>query len=272
MTGCVHVRELAGWGFDDYAHRPKFSDCPKTSYAASLIAERLSFQQTTALLEHETCMLRDSLSTQKLRDDLHTEMSGLDWSLGVVDLRRLVAFQRRLSFNPTVPGIAASARPDWPSSMQLCFAPPRTASCDVLSNVGGRSFILQSANPNVHLRLSSDPEPSINIHAGSPFFETAQYNGRWFLRDGYHRAYALLQAGIFKVPAVIVLAKDLQQLGATQPWFFSEETLFSTAPPLVTDFLDDNLIIRYDRPALIKTLRVTVEETFTASLSSGERP
>ena len=40
---------------------------------------------------------------QQSAPDLHAEMMGLDWSLGVVDLRRLLAFQRRLSFNSTLP-------------------------------------------------------------------------------------------------------------------------------------------------------------------------
>ena len=89
------------------------------------------------------------------------------------------------------------------------------------------------------------------VHAGSPFFEVALYRDRWFLRDGYHRAYALLKAGIFKLPAVIVQARTRAELGAVQPWFFSEETLLfvlSTARHLA-DFLNDALTLDYDRPS-----------------------
>jgi hypothetical protein len=89
----------------------------------------------------------------------------------------------------------------------------------------------------------------------------AKYRDRWFLRDGYHRAYDLLRANIFRIPAVIVYARTLEELGATQPWFFNEETLFSTTPPLVVDFLDDALVLEYSRPLLIKTVSVTVEES-----------
>jgi hypothetical protein len=72
------------------------------------------------------------------------------------------------------------------------------------------------------------------------------------------------------VPAVIVEAKTLEGLGATQPWFFSEEILFSSTPPRVLDFLDDALVIEYKRPQLIKTLRITIEESFVPAASSGE--
>ena len=42
-----------------------------------------------------------------------------------------------------------------------------------------------------------------------------------------------------------------------------EEVLFSVAPPRIIDFLDDALVIEYHRSPLIKTLRITVEETYT---------
>jgi hypothetical protein len=71
----------------------------------------------------------------------------------------------------------------------------------------------------------------------------------------------LLRTGIARVPAVIIHAKTLAELGPVQPWFFSEEILFSVRPPLVTDFLNDALTMTYTRPKLLKRLRVTMEET-----------
>jgi hypothetical protein len=132
------------------------------------------------------------------------------------------------------------------------------------------AVLLRSGNPNLQLRISDDASSPIAVHAGSPFFEVAQYRERWFLRDGYHRAYSLLQAGVFRVPAVIVQARTLEELGAMRPWFFPEEVLFSPTPPRVTDFLDDELVLEYDRIPLIKTLRVAVEEAFVPAVSSGE--
>jgi hypothetical protein len=81
--------------------------------------------------------------------------------------------------------------------------------------------------------------------------------------SGYHRAFRYLRAGVLCLPAVIVRARTLDQIGAARPWFFPEEALFSSVPPRVIDFLDDALVIEYRRPPLIKTLRVTVEESYT---------
>ncbi len=101
----------------------------------------------------------------------------------------------------------------------------------------------------------------LSLYGGSPFFEVAGFRGRWFLRDGYHRAYHLLQAGVDCVPAVVIYARSMEELGATAPWFFNEEQLFSDRPPQVTDFLDDTMILHYERTALRKVIRIRIEES-----------
>ena len=118
--------------------------------------------------------------------------------------------------------------------------------------------------------MTNDAAFPITVHTGSPFFEVASYAGRWFLRDGYHRAFSLLRADVHHVPAVVVHADTIEQLGANQPWFFPEKILFSRTPPFVKDFLEDDLINEYDRPRLIKTLRLTIEETLASESKAGE--
>lgn len=256
----VHIRELAGWALDPSEYRPHALDSGKISHARHIISERV-FQAANAVLEVETAALQDSLSGHALRPELQAEMAGLKWYLGVVDLRSLLAFQRRLAFNPLVPDIALPSKENWPALIDLSFGPEKPIIYDLTRCAESGSVTLRSSDPNLHLRISNDRATPITVHAGSPFFEVALYKGRWFLRDGYHRAYALLQAGVFKLPAVIVEARTLAELGAIHPWFFPEETLLSPSPPYVIDFLNDDLTLDYDRPSLIKTLRVTMEET-----------
>jgi hypothetical protein len=267
----VHVRELAAWDLDNYEHRTAVPSSTHFSKARQFIAKREPFLQHDAVLAKGTGMLRDLLLPHTQRPELLTEMSGLDWSVGVADLRSLLAFQRRLSFPadflpPTVP-----AAQDWPALVALSFGPARPPECERLHDAVAKTLILRSANPNLQLRFTSDPAVPLSVHTGSPFFEVACFRNRWFLRDGYHRAYTLMQAGVFEIPAVIVYAKTLEELGATRPWFFSEDILFSENPPRVSDFLEDDLILEYDRPALIKTLRITTEEILASASSTGEQ-
>lgn len=275
IPNSIRTIELVAWGFDEYASRPKSFDGKKTVQARELAVQRSVDYSSSALCEEETRLLRDTLARQQSRLDLHAEMRGLDWSLGVVDLRRLLAFQRRLSFDSTLPAMTVPPQCDWGGLLKIAFASPNPVICDVIHDRDKKTVILQSSNPNVQLRMTQDPAMPVAVYAGSAFFEVAQYAGRWFLRDGYHRAYNLLRAGIFRLPAVIVRARTLEDLGAVQPRFFSEAILLSENPPFVSDFLNESLTIEYHRHPIIKTLRITMEESFTsphAIAISGDQP
>lgn len=265
----ISVRELAGWPLDNFEYRPVNCDPAKLLEAQRHIAQRSAYQQCDPVHITETAELKALLAGHATRPDLHQEMTGLDWSLGVVDLTLLLAFQRRLSFDPTLP-VSLTPRPeDWPALTQIAFATSKIPVFDRVQQPG--SFSLTSADPNLHLRTSRNHVSPMIVHAGSPFLEIASYRGRWFLRDGYHRAYTLLCAGVTKVPAVIVHAKSIKELGATQPWFFDEATLLSFTPPHVIDFLDDAVILQYNRPRLIKTIRVTIDETLAPAAPHGDQ-
>ncbi|MHB8391176.1 MAG: hypothetical protein ACYDBH_16595 [Acidobacteriaceae bacterium] len=273
IPNSIRTIELVAWGFDEYESRPKSFNRKKTVQARDLVVQRSVDYFSSALCQEETLLLRDTFDTQQSRHDLQTEMRSLDWSLGVVDLRRLLAFQRRLSFDSTR-AMTVPPQHDWDSLIEIAFASPNPVVCDMIHDTDKKTVTLQSSNPNVQLRVTHDPAAPVAVYAGSPFFEVAQYAGRWFLRDGYHRAYNLLRAGIFRLPAVIVRARTLEELGAVQPRFFSEAILLSEHPPFVTDFLNESLTIEYDRHPIIKTLRITMEEIFTFPLPiaiSGEQ-
>lgn len=267
MSGAkTRVRELAAWGLDQDEYRPAFYRGHPES-AQALVSRRMPVQTEAALVAPGDYGLRERFAEQESRADLHAEMAGLDWFLGVVDLRLLLAFQRRIILDPEVQDGLMPAPDNWDHLMDFCFAKPAPVVCDTVRSKA--SILLCSTNPNLYFHITDDSSRPITIHTGSPFFEVAQYRHRWFLRDGYHRAFRCLQSGVCLLPAVIVRARTLEELGAVHPWFFPEEVLFSALPPRVIDFLDDALVIEYHRSPLIKTVRITVEETYTLQ---GENP
>jgi len=261
-TAAVNVRELAAWGLDSYAFRPPTA----MPCGEDRVWQRPAYLQTSALIEAESRAHEAALRPHAARADLLLEMNGLDWSLGIVDLRHLLSFQRRLSFDSKAPGQPLPAAQDWPALINFSFGPPRPITCTSHLDET-RALVLQSEDPNLQLRFSIGGAQPITLYGGSPFLEVAEFRGRWFLRDGYHRAYRLLTYGIPAVPAVVIRARSLRELGAVQPWFFPEEILFSDRPPQVVDFLDDLLTRQYTRPPLLKTLRLTVEESFAPAIS-----
>ena len=99
----------------------------------------------------------------------------------------------------------------------------------------------------------------IDARSKSPYIEVASYRERWFLRDGYHRSFRLLRRGINLVPAVVLDAKTLAEMGAAGSQFFAQGILFSRRPPMVTDFLDDRMVLRYLRPYRERAAQVLFE-------------
>ena len=275
MVEQVQVRELAGWGLDENKYRPQCDTLiEKIERARHALARSEGALLECALVDSRAASASEALHQQLQRDDLHAEMKGLHWTVGIVDLSRLIAFQRRLIFADQPSPWGELCADDWPALIKLSFGLPVPVAYRLLSS-SSTQFLLQSRNPTLHFRtsLASNRFP-LQLHGGSPFFEVAEFRGRWFLRDGYHRAYRFLRAGIAHLPAVIIWARTLEELGSLEPWFFSQETLFGPRPPFVTDFLDDDLTIEYHRPRLFKTLRVTIEESVEPALftsTSGDQ-
>ena len=261
MENSVRIRELAGWMLDDDEFRPATYDRGKQSRDQQLVSQRVPFEPSSALLEDETAAIQDLLARHASRSDLLSQMAGLTWSLGVVDLRSLIAFQRRIVSNSSQPTLCTPQADDWPALAAVSFGASNPPEYEIIRKPDANTIVLRSCNPNLSLRFLDDLSSPVSVYGGSPFFEVALYRGRWFLRDGYHRAYELLRANIFRTPALIVYARTLEELGATQSWFFNEETLLSAAPPRVIDFLDDALVLEYNRPLLLKTVSITVEES-----------
>jgi hypothetical protein len=267
----VSVRELIAWGLDEYPHRDnaRQEDLAKhVEQAQRRLTEQECYAVYPVLLEAETKKINHLLSKSGLRSDLHEEYEGLDWTLGVVDLRRLLAFQRRLVFSAERHTSPVPRMDDWSRLIQLALGSRRETNHRLVCHTDtalGLDVSLYSTNPDLQLRLNlqlgqNDLSP-FSLYGGSPFIEVAAFRGLWFLRDGYHRAYRLLQADVHRIPAVVIFARTLEELGATEPWFFSEEQLFSSRPPRVMDFLDESLILQYERVALQRVIRIRIEES-----------
>jgi hypothetical protein len=273
----VNVRELIGWDLDDYPYRDAAAGADsvklaeKAKRARAKLAERDQHSETTALLARETKDIQGLLKVAAQREDLQSEYEDLDWTLAVIDIRRLLAFQRRLVFGCVSQAPILPERHDWPQLISLAIGSQRSTEHVLIHDHSEENQLdirLHSSNPDLRLRLHPKTKVGellpLSLNGGSPFFEVAEFRGRWFLRDGYHRAYHLLKAGMDRMPVVVIYARSIEELGATAPWFFNEEQLFSARPTQVTDFLDDNMILCYERTALRKVIRIHIEESLEA--------
>jgi hypothetical protein len=228
------IHELVAWGFDSEADRTLL--CAEVIQSAVRVADaslrgRTPYQPASPFPRQEDLRLQMLLSDRVEGVARSGEFDGLDWKLATVDLERLLAFQRRLGFDER----------------------RRTAIPDPEDIVA----LLDLTIPRVSQR------PGYT----SPYLEVAFHRGRWFLRDGYHRSYGLLRRGINCVPAVVLHARTIKELGAIGHKFFSEDILFSARPHTVCDFGNEALTVRYLRYELSN-----LESIAASSLSNtGER-
>ena len=89
------------------------------------------------------------------------------------------------------------------------------------------------------------------METGLSYVQVAGFNGRYFLRDGYHRAYGLLAAGIYYAPALVqdfAAFEEVQMpIGLLPP-----PTYLGSRPPLLTDYLDNDVATDTQVPIMSK--------------------
>jgi hypothetical protein len=219
----LEVRELAAWGFDHPVDRGLLGEEQLRNavrHAHCRLAARKSYAADSPISVEEPRELATLLASRHDAVALSGEFDGLVWDLSMVDLRRLIAFQRRIGF------------PHHDSRPTHRGDSPRQ--------------LLDLALP-------------LHAPSKSPYMEVAYYRGRWFLRDGYHRSFRLLNQSVYLVPCIVVYAESLAEMGAVGTRFFSLDALFSEHPPMVTDFLDEEITVRYCRALPEQVMPFTIQ-------------
>jgi hypothetical protein len=264
----LEIRELAAWGFDPQADRGSLV-CEQLEDAARKARHSLKvrkpYEADSSISVEATGIQADALAARCESIAASGEFDGLVWQPAIVDLSKLISFQRRIRFAKDdhfeIGQMAA-----WQNLLDLTLPETHAQPSYALSAIpDGKSLTIRTLSPNLTVRFASGIANGLDsvqlvAHEGSPYFEVASYCGRWFLRDGYHRSFFLLKQGICHVPAVVVYAETLAELGAIGHKFFAEDILLSDHPPMVTDFLDEELVLCYHRLLQERVMRVSIQE------------
>lgn len=211
------------------------------------------------------------------RPELQSAFADVTWRVEWVDLTRVIALQKFI----VTDGLdlrVGGAREDPAALAELCLPatqvlPPQGGFTDG----DGLGFTVSSLNPNLRAVGSQMGEALVAPAAGATprkmqgltffvtldtsYLQVARYQGRYFLRDGYHRAAGLLRAGVNPVPAVVVDAASYQYV-ASQPGLFDYEVAFSDRPPMLSDFWDDTVAADGTTPAVRKVIRIRADQFF----------
>ncbi len=148
MAQYLEIRELAAWGFDEPVARGLLA--PEESQSAAYRAQRKlenrqPYRQASCISFEHSGHFTDELAARKQGVRNSGGFDGLTWELAVIDLRKLIAFQRRIGFTDE----------DY---------------CEMAPGMGPQQ-LLDLALPT-------------HSHTRRPYMEAAYYRGRWLFETG----------------------------------------------------------------------------------------
>jgi hypothetical protein len=170
------------------------------------------------------------------------------WDLAVIaDLRRVVAAQPTV-FVDEIVGYDAEVAPDDLAAIAQLTLPlsPPSAQLPAHFDEDEQTWNISSPSPNLRITgtFAGEVKPDVVgfgflLEILTSFVSVAEFRGRWVLRDGYHRTYRLLAAGVRRVPAFV------RRFGDDESLFHSgmlpEDVYCGERPPTLADYHDDTV-------------------------------
>jgi hypothetical protein len=86
------------------------------------------------------------------------------------------------------------------------------------------------------------------------------FQDRYIMRNGIHRAYLLARLGVRNIPCVVIGEEGLPSLLTSAYPAFVPGMLMQPRPPMVVDFLNDNLVTEVPLLRTNKIIRIVAEE------------
>lgn len=167
--------------------------------------------------------------------------------VSVVDLQKVCAIQpvvytrnamnRMLGVDPnSIASIAAVTLPiPGPQSLPVQFDPTKNA------------WIFSSPNPNLRIlgNFSTEVQPGVPgfgfvVSIQQSYLQVASLHGRYFLSDGYHRAFGLLSIGVSWAPCLVRKFSRIEDL-TLPPGLLPQDAFLGEKPPMLTDYSNDEV-------------------------------
>ena len=215
----------------------------------------------------------EALAEVAARPAVQANFHNLDWQTAVVDLTKVLSFQKIIFTDDTSSDEPPS---DVAKLMEICLpsdqpAPPMGA----IGDPDGKGFTISSLNSNLRIvggqlgeaAVSPVPgQPTVRMQAvtlfvsmGTSYLQVIHYRGRYFLRDGYHRAVKLLRGAASIVPCIYIEARSFEEFQAPTGTL-SYETIYGDRPPSLVDFWNDAVSTEISQLAIRKVIRIRGEE------------
>lgn len=241
-------------------------------------ASRIKLRVLAPVNQQELSELHPNRVRQLTSEPVFKQLFGVNAALREVELERLIAFQRYIDTDHAeelASKMAANGQYVLDLCLPLQFQQETQVTFD--QTVPGVTFSSVSpklqlgglqmvgvGGPEVTVAGQRIQQPGVLFLIGTQpnYVQVVGYKDRYFLKNGYHRAYAALLSGRKHLPAVVSEARDFADVGPLNPGFFSRDLLLSDSPPITADFLNETIAVEVKLKPMRKMIRVRVDEFF----------
>jgi hypothetical protein len=182
------------------------------------------------------------------------------WVVSLVDLRKVCAVQPNIFVDHSTERVRDVDATDIRSVAAVSLPLPTKAELPAQFDDSKNVWLFSAPNPNLRLlgNFGGEIQPGLMgfgflVGISSSFVQVAEFQGRRFLRDGYHRAVGFLQRGINVVPAFTRTLEPLDSLGLPAG-MLPQGAYFGDRPPCLPDYLDETVSVHVQLPAFQKML------------------
>ena len=183
----------------------------------------------------------------------------------LIEVDKLVAVQMHVCTDVAAFPFRTVAGDDTGALLSLCFPLEQAVPFRMELDNDAKVVNVYTLNRNLGVGdISVRPSPdgalqiSIPLALGLNWLHVAEFDNRYFLKDGYHRVWHLRTEGVNFLPSVVTHAPAFADLGIGQG-FFPEALLRSDQPPLVRYFFEDELAPLAQLRSTMTVLHVAAE-------------
>ncbi len=166
------------------------------------------------------------------------QMFNEGWDVALVDLSRVCAYQPYVNSDQAIERVEGIDGSDVTALASLTLPLGAPTQLPVQFDPTRQAFTVSS--PNLNLRVLGPVPPTMvpggvfgfAIGASESYLQVGRYADRYFLRDGYHRAYGLLRNGISIVPAFVRTITAFEELLPDPRMMLPQDAYADRAPGL----------------------------------------
>lgn len=203
------------------------------------------------------------------------------WKVALVDLTRVCGCQPVVISDQALARVASIDSADVKSVAAVTLPLTQGEAVPVRFDPLQRAWTVVSGNHNLRITGHAGPQPispsgellmppegtllGFGVVSPPSFMQVGRFHGRYFLRDGYHRAIGLLSRGITVAPAFVRDITAFEELFPDPRRLLPQESYLGDRPPVLPDLLDDVVSAAVQVPAAQKMIVISGMEFLMAS-------